>query len=439
MTTDLTRTSAPASTSLGGPARSRWGLLARREFRLLWAGESISRLGSSVTSVALPLVAVVSLEAGPLAVGLLSGAVWLPWLLLGLPAGVWVGRLPRRPVMIGCNLASAALFASVPVAGWLGALTTAQLLLVALLTGTAAVFFSAAYQAYLPELVHRDDLIEGNAKLQGSAWAAQVAGPGVAGLTVQWCGAAAGLLVDAVTFLVASAALLLIPGGREPVPAPVTPAPLRAQVREGLAFILRDRFLRSFLFYGASANFALTGYQSIALLFLVREVGVAPGAVGLLAAAGALGGVLGAVAARPLCRRLGTARAVRFALLAATPFGLLLPAAGPGPRVALYAIGSAVLVAGAVLCNVVLGSFRQTYAPPALLSRVVATSMFANQATIPLGAVAGGALGATLGLRATMWIMTGLLVSCGGLLLASPLRKDRDLPAGPATDKRSGR
>lgn len=149
--------------------------------------------------------------------------------------------------------------------------------------------------------------------------------------------------------------------------------------------------------------------------------------------------MFGAIAARPLCRRLGTARAVRIVLLAATPFGLLLPAAGPGPRVALYAFGSVVLVAGVTLCNVVLGSFRQTYAPPALLSRVVATSMFANQATIPLGAVGGGALGATFGLRATMWIMTGVLVLCGGLLLASPLRKDRDLPAGPATEERSGR
>ncbi len=184
--------------------------------------------------------------------------------------------------------------------------------------------------------------------------------------------------------------------------APVAPAPLHAQVREGLAFILRDRFLRSFLLYAASANAALVGHQSIAVPFLVREVGVTPSTVGLLAATGAVGGVFGAAAARPLCRRLGTARAVRIVLLAATPFGLLLPAAGPGPQVALYAVGSAVLVAGVTLCNIVLGSFRQTYTPPALLSRVVATSMFANQATIPLGAVAGGALGATLGLRTTM-------------------------------------
>ncbi|MEU6237292.1 MFS transporter [Kitasatospora sp. NPDC047058] len=424
----MTAALAPAA----APRHARWGLLAQRDFRLLWAGESVSRLGSSITSVALPLVAVVSLDAGPLAVGLLSGAVWLPWLLLGLPAGVWVGRLPRRAVMIGCNLASAALFASVPAASLLGVLTMAQLLVTALLTGTAAVLFGAAYQAYLPELVGRDDLIEANAKLQGSASAAQVAGPGAAALTVQWFGAAAGLLADAVTFLVATAALLLIRTERAPAPVAEAPGPLRAQIHEGLAFILRDRYLRSFLLYGASANFALTGYQSIAVLFLVREVGVAPAAVGAVAAAGALGGVLGAVAARPLCRRLGTARGVRLSLLVATPFGLLLPASGPGARVALYVVGSVVMVAGAVLCNVVLGSFRQTYPPPALLGRVVATSMFANQATIPLGAVAGGGLGAVLGLRATMWVMTALLVACGALLLASPVRTERDLPPGPA-------
>ncbi|WP_308129885.1 MFS transporter [Kitasatospora aureofaciens] len=412
--------------------RTRRGLFAHRDFRLLWAGESVSKLGSSVTSVALPLVAVVSLDAGPLAAGLLTGAVWLPWLLLGLPAGVWVGRVSRRAVMIGCNLASAALFASVPVAGWFGVLGLAQLLAVAFLSGVASVFFDAAYQAYLPELVRREDLVEGNAKLQGTASAARVAGPGLAGLTVQTLGAAAGLLADAVTFLIATATLLLIRPKPGPAEAEPAGAGLVTQVREGLAFLLRDPYLRSFTLYGAAANFALTGYQSIAVLFLIRDAGVAPGWVGGLASVGALGGVLGALVARPLCRRLGTARGVRIVLLTAMPFGLLLSLARPGLGIVLYAVGSLVMVAGVVLCNVVLGSFRQSYTPPALLSRVVATSMFANHATIPLGALAGGTLGSVLGLRATMWAMTGLLALCGALPLVSPLRTVRDLPTGPA-------
>ncbi|MEV6975826.1 MFS transporter [Kitasatospora sp. NPDC093806] len=421
---------APPLLRDGPQDRPRRGPLAGRDFRLLWAGESVSRLGSAITSVALPLVAVVTLDAGPLAAGLLSAAGWLPWLLFGLPAGVWAGRWPRRTVMIGCNLASAALYASVPLTAALGLLTLAQLLLVALLAGTAAVLFGAAHQAYLPELLPPEDLTAGNARLQGSASAAQVAGPGLAGLTVQTLGAAAGLLADALSFLVATAALLLIRGDRGPAPAPDR-APMGRQLREGLAFVRRDPYLRPLLRYGAAANFALAGYQAVAVLFLLDEVGVPPAAVGWLAATGALGGLLGAALAGRVTRRFGTARGVRLTLLTATPFGLLLPLTGPGARTALYAVGSVVMVAGAVLANVVLGSFRQRHAPPALLGRVVATSMVANHATIPLGAVAGGVLGEVLGLRSTMWVMVVLLVLCGGALFAPPLRSLRDLPTGP--------
>ncbi|RKT19262.1 putative MFS family arabinose efflux permease [Streptomyces sp. 1114.5] len=415
-----------------GRARSRWGLFARRDFRLLWAGETVSKLGSNITSVALPLVAVLALDAGPLATGALTAAVWLPWLVFGLPAGVWVGRVPRRTVMIACNLASAVLFASVPVAGWFGALTLAQLLVVAVSTGVSSVFFDAAFEAYLPELVAPEDLIEGNAKLQGSASAAAVAGRGLAGLTVQLLGATTGLLADAASFLVATVTLLRIRARPRPAPAGTAAEGTLRQAREGLVFLLRDPYLRSFTLYGAAANFALTGYQSITALFLIREAGVAPGWVGGLASAGAVGGVLGALAARPLCRRLGTARALRTVLVALSPFGMLMALAGPGPGMLLYLVGALVVVAAVVFCNVVLDSFRQSYLPPALLSRVAATSMCANHATIPLGALAGGALGAVIGLRATMWVMTGLLALCAALPLLSPLRTVRELPTGAA-------
>ncbi|WP_159021812.1 MFS transporter [Kitasatospora aureofaciens] len=314
--------------------RSCWGLFAQRDFRLLWAGQTVSRLGSSVTTVALPLVAVLTLGAGPLSTGLLTGAIWLPWLLFGLPAGVWVGRAPRRAVMIGCNLGSAALFASVPVAGWFGGLTMAQLLAVAFLGGVCSVFFDAADQAYLPELVAPEGLIEGNAKLTGGGSAAEVAGRGLAGLIVQFLGAAGGLLVDAVSFLVAAATLLRIRA--RSAPAPLEQADLLGQVREGLSFLLRDPYLRAFLCFGAAANFALMGYQSILPLFLVRSAGIAPGWVGALASAAAVGGVLGSLAARPLCRRLGTARGTRIVLLTVTPFGLLMPLAGPGAGDVFY-------------------------------------------------------------------------------------------------------
>ncbi|MFB7905916.1 MFS transporter [Kitasatospora sp. NPDC056076] len=423
----MTATLAPPA---GGPElRSRWGLFAQRDFRLLWAGQTVSRLGSSVTTVALPLVAVLTLGAGPLAAGLLTSAIWLPWLLFGLPAGVWVGRAPRRTVMIACNLGSAGLLASVPVAGWFGVLTLAHLLAVAFLGGVCSVFFDAADQAYLPELVAPADLIEGNAKLQGSGSAAEVAGRGLAGLAVQLIGAAGGLLIDAVSFLVAAGTLLRIRA--RPHPVPPVPEGLRGQVREGLSFLLRDPYLRAFLCFGAAANFALMGYQAILALFLVREAGIAPGWVGVLASAAAGGGVLGAAAVRPLCARLGTARAVRTVLLGAVPLGLLMPLAGPGAGTALYVVGALGVVAAVVFCNVVLGSFRQSYTPPGLLTRVAAGSMFAVHATIPLGALTGGALGEAIGLRPTMWVMTGLLVVAGTLPLFSPLRTLRELPTAP--------
>ncbi|MFE2106253.1 MFS transporter [Kitasatospora sp. NPDC059463] len=414
-------------TELRGTPRLSAGLFADRDFRLLWTGETVSRLGSAVTAVALPLVAVVTLDAGPLAAGLLSAAVWLPWLLVGLPAGVWIGRWGRRAVLVRGNLVSAVLYASVPAAARSGVLTFAQLLLVALLAGTASVFLAAAHQAFLPDLLPPERLTEGNAKLQGGASVAQVAGPGAAGLAVQAFGAAAGLLADAVSFLVAAGALLLIRDRRTAAPEP-DPAPLGRQVREGLAFVRRDPYLGAVLRYGAVANLALAGYQAVAVLFLIRELGVAPSAVGWLGAAGAFGGVAGAVLARPVTRRFGSARGVLLALLTAGPFGLLLPTARPGAGVLLYAGGLAVMVGGVVLANVVLGSFRQRYVPPALLDRVVSASMTANQATIPLGAVTGGALGEWLGLRPVMWLMILLLVASAGLLVASPLRRVRDLP-----------
>ncbi|MFF2142870.1 MFS transporter [Kitasatospora sp. NPDC058190] len=423
----MTATLSPPSES--PQVRSRWGLFAQRDFRLLWAGQTVSRLGSSVTTVALPLVAVLTLDAGPLATGLLASAIWLPWLLFGLPAGVWVGRVSRRAVMIGCNLGSAALFASVPVAGWFGVLTMAHLLAVAFLSGVSSVFFDAADQAYLPELVAPEDLIEGNAKLTGSGSAAEVAGRGLAGLIVQLVGAAAGLLIDAVSFLIAAGTLLRI----RPRPEPVVreQAGMLGQVREGLSFLLGDPYLRAFLCFGAAANFALMGYQSILALFLVRAAGIAPGWVGAFASAAAVGGVLGSLAARPLCRRLGAARGTRIVLLTVVPFGLLMPLAGPGPGTVLFVLGSLAVVAAVALCNIVLGSFRQSYTPPELLTRVAAGSMFAVHATIPLGALAGGALGAVIGLRETMWVMTGLLTLAGTLPLFSPLRTVRELPTAP--------
>ncbi|MFE9122115.1 MFS transporter [Streptomyces sp. NPDC007172] len=423
------------NTTTDTPIRPRGGLLRQRDFRLLWAGETTSRFGSNITGVAMPLVAVVSLDASTFWVSALAAAAWLPWLLIGLPAGAWVDRLPRRPLMLACNLGSLVLLASVPAAAWLDVLTMAQLMVVALLTGLANVFFSIAYRVYLPSVVHREALAEANAKLQGSESAAQLAGLGGGGMLAGLFGAVNGLLVDAATFLVSTLCLLGI-RSTEPRPeAPATPRPLRQEVRDGLRYTMSDPYLRVLTAYGTVTNLLLTGYQALLTVFLVRDLGVGASAVGWLLAGASVGGLLGAVVAGALSRRFGSARGMLLCKFATAPFGLLIPLAEPGWRVVLLALGGAVLALGVVSANVIQGTFRQQYCPPHLLGRITASMSVANFGAIPIGSLLGGLLGSTLGVRPALWLLTGGLAVSSVLLLAGPLRGRRDLPTEPAVQE----
>jgi MFS family permease len=407
------------------------GLLRHGDFRLFWFGQTTSRFGSTMTTVALPLVAVTVLDASTLQIALLPAATWMPWLLIGLPAGAWVDRLPRRPVMLVCDVASLLLFLSIPVAAWLHALTMGHLLGVAFGAGLAAVFFEAAYQVYLPSLVPAGQLAEANAKLQGSEAAAQVGGPGAGGLLTHGFGAVAGVLADAVTFAISATCLLLM---RHREPRRTAAAPRRALLREiseGLSFLIRDPYLRVFAVFGAASNLALLGYQTLLIVFLVRDLDVSPGAAGGIIAAMSAGGLLGAVMATPLARHLGTAHALLLANLGAAPFALLIPLAAPGPRLALVVIAGVVVGAGVVAGNIIKGSFRQLYTPRHLLGRVLTGMQLLNYGTIPVGALLAGALGTILGLRPALWIMTAGLGVASTILLAGPIRRHRDLPTSP--------
>jgi MFS family permease len=410
---------------------TRLGLLADHDFRRLWIGQTTSTFGSSVTSVALPLVAVAVLGASTFQVALLAAAPWLPWLVIGLPAGAWVDRLPRRPVMITCDVLSLLLFLSIPVAWWAGVLTVGHLLAVALLAGAARVFFQTAYQAYLPSLLAREDVPEGNAKLQSSEAAAQVVGPGTGGLIAQAFGAVAGLLADAVSFLVSAICLLTI-RRREARPARgPRRTTLRQEIGAGLRFVVHDPYLRVLAIFGAASNLGLIGYQAILVVFLIREVGVRPGTVGLLIAATSLGAVFGAAVATRVARRFGTARGLLLSELVGAPFGLLIPLTGPGPRLALVVLGGLVVAAGVCAGNVIKGSFRQTYTPHHLLGRVTVSMQLLNYGTIPVGALLAGGLATALGIRTTMWIMVIGLGMATFTLLSGPIRGRRDLPQAP--------
>jgi MFS family permease len=269
---------------LEAPSRGpRVGLLAMRDFRLLWTGETTSTFGSSISAVAVPLVALTELHAGVFVISMLSAAAWLPWLLVGLPAGAWVDRLPRRRIMMAADLVSLAVIASVPVAAALGLLSVAQLLIVALIAGTATVFFATAYRAFLPSLLAPAQLLEGNAKLQGSAQVANIAGPGTAGLIAQAVTAAGGVAADAASFGVSLFCLARTrdsergPGQRRPAPEQAARRRLRAEIADGLRLVFGDPLLRVNAVYGCLSNLLLTGYQSVLIVFLVRDVGLRPG------------------------------------------------------------------------------------------------------------------------------------------------------------------
>jgi len=410
------------------PSARRGGLLRDRDFRSLWLGETTSSLGTSVSRVALPLVAVVTLHASTFQVSLLTAATWLPWLAIGLPAGAWVDRLPRRPVMLVCDALSLLLLVSVPVAAWAGLLTLGQLLGVALLTGATSVFFQTAYQVYLPGVIAHEHLAEANAKLQGSESAAQVAGPGLAGLIAQAAGAVLGLAADAVSFLVSAVCLLRIRVPESTVTTPGRGTTLRREIGDGLRFLIADPYLRVLTLFGALSNLALTGYQSILVVFLIRDLGVNPAGVGALLSGISVGGVIGAASATAIAGRFGSARGLLLSELSAAPFGLLIPLAAPGPRLGFVVLGGLAIGVGVVSGNVIKSSWRQAYCPRHLLGRVIVSMQFLNYGTIPLGALLAGILGTTLGLRPTLWVMLGGLVLATFVLLVGPIRRNRDLP-----------
>jgi MFS family permease len=405
-------------------------LWRHHDFLLLWGGQSISAVGSAVSLVVLPLIAVVHLHATGLQVGALSAAEWVPWLLIGLPAGAWVDRSRRRRLLIGADVVRGGLLASIPIAAAAGHLTLAQLYGVAFGVGLATVVFEVAYQAYLPSLVDGVDLAEGNAKLQGTSAAARVAGPGLGGLFVALFRAPYAIVADAISYLVSIVALLGI-RNREPLPEP-TERHLRREIADGIRYVTGDPLLRVMTMWPAFANFCFTGFGAITVLFLVRSVHVAPASVGVLMAVTALGSVAGATLARPLGHRFGTARALTVGILATAPFGLLIPLTTRGAGLAFFIAGQFIVYFGILVYNVTISAFRQAYCPPQLLGRVVASMRFVLLGTLPLGALTGGALADGLGLRPAVWaLLAGNLLS-GALLLLSPLRRMRDLPSRPA-------
>ncbi|MEU4806943.1 MFS transporter [Actinosynnema sp. NPDC023587] len=407
----------------------QWGgLLRQPDFRSLWIGETAGRLGSAATSVVLPLVAVATLGADSFAVGALSAASALPWLLISLPAGVWVDRVRRRPLMVGCDLVAAGALVSVPLAGAFGVLSLAHLFVVAFVVGVTTVVFVTAYRAYVPFLVSPAHLVEANAKLQGSEQGSQIAGRGLGGVLAQVLGPPIAIAVDVLGYLASALCLTRIRAKEEVRDSGARRAGLVREVTDGLLFIARDRHLRFLCAFSAIANLAYSALQALQIVFLVRDVGLAPGVVGFVVAASGTGGVVGALAASRAAARWGTAGAIRRWAFVTAPFAVLVPLTTGGPGVVLFAVGAFTVTAGLVAITVVVVAFRQAYCPPELLGRVSASAQFLNYGAIPLGTLIAGTLADSLGNQTALWHVAGVFVIYGLMPFFGVIARSRDLP-----------
>jgi MFS family permease len=391
------------------------GLWHHLPFRRLWMAKLVSSLGSQITFVALPLAAVLVLEASARQMGILTAAGTLPYLLLGLPAGAWVDRLPRRAVLVAADLGRALVLVSVPLAAIMGVLRIELLYLVAFLSGVGTLAFDVAEEAFLPSLVTRDRLVEGNSRLAAIDSVVTIAGPGAGGGLVQLLGAPLAILSDVVSFL---ASALLLRGIRI-TGAPSVPAPARAnlwvEVGEGLRFLARQPLLRAVT--ATSATMQLFGgmFNALLALFLTRELGLPGAALGLLYAAGSASGLAAALAATRLTRRLGLGRVIVAAALAIGAGWLIVALAGDGLGRTVATLGAGILLAGMgnALYNINAASLAQTITPGHLLGRVNASRLFLAWGALPLGALLGGYLGQAIGLRPTVLLAgTGLASGC---------------------------
>lgn len=409
------------------PPRRRWGLLRDHDFRQLFIADTVSQFGTQISVLALPLVAVLVLNATPFEVGLLAACETLAFLLVGLPAGAWVDRMRRRNVLIAGDIGRAFVLATIPVAWWLDVLTMPQLYAVGLATGVLTVFFDVAYQSYLPHLVGRDNLVEGNAKLEAVHGVAQISGPAVAGVVIQWLTAPVAVLADAVSFAASALSVGLI-RKREERPQRKPDQHLGREIAEGLKFVVGNRLLRSIALCTGSSNFFNAMLGAMLILFLAKDLGQPPSVLGLVLSIASVGGLLGALTATRIAKWLGQGPTIWISTAFGSPFGLLWPLAQADWRMWAAAVGGAVWWFCAVVYNITQVSFRQGLTPEALLGRMNATMRFLVWGTLPLGGLVGGLLGQHLGVRETLWVAT-----IGGLFtflppFLSPLRRMRELP-----------
>jgi MFS family permease len=400
------------------PSRS---LLRHPDFLKLWTAETISVFGSAITQLALPLIAATTLNVTPFEFGLLTTIEFLPFILFSLPAGVWVDRLRRRPILIAGDLGRALAIASIPVAFYFDALTIWQLYIVGFINGILTVFFDVAYQSYLPSVVERDQLVDGNSKLEITRSASQILGPGLAGILIGFFRAPFAMILDAVSYFVSALFLTWI---RRPEPPIVAhdevasgPKPsMRQEISVGLRYVTGHRWLRNIAATTGTSNLFSNVVNAILILYLVDERGLGPEAIGFAFSVASIGFLVGALTTNRLTARVGVGR-----MLVASSIGFSvsnLPIAFAPDALIWPALAISGLIGGfcSTAWNINQVSLRQAITPTRMQGKMNATMRFIVWGTIPLGAILGGALGGIIGLHET--IIVGAI---GGLLAFIPV------------------
>jgi MFS family permease len=396
-----------------------------RDFRLLFAAAAVSRLGTSVGYVATPLVAVTALRATPGQVGLLATLSTVAFLVVGLPAGAWTDRVRRRGVLITADVVRAVVLCSVPVAWWLGVLHIAQLYAVVLVTGVGTVFFDVANQSYVPQVVGRSALLAANTRLVSMDAVNDIAGRGVAGYLVALVTAPVAILFDAASYLV-SAVFVLRVRHREPAPARATTR-LWHDMTEGVAFVAKHRVLRAIAMSGALSNLGIVLIVTMLPVVLVDELRLSPSVLGLFLASGGVGTLLGSLVARRLAGAVGAGRLSLLGAVVAAPCGFGMPFVAPGAPMWVAGAGWVVVTAVVGSNNVVLVSFRQSVTPDRMLGRMTASFRFLLMGALAVGAAAAGAIGESVSPRAALAAGAAAIALVWVPILASPLRKTREL------------
>ena len=392
------------------------------DFLKLWTGQTISEFGSVVTRTAVPLVGLLVLDAGPSEMALLVVAASSAVLLVGLIAGAWVDRLPRRPVLIWTDIVRAGLLFWVPVAYALGVLRMEQLYVVAFAEAALRTLFNSAYRSYLPALVGRDRLVEGNSKLAMSSSIAEIGAPGLAGGLVQIVGAPFAILIDAISFVVSAISLIAIRGRELARPSQIRGAIVR-EIVEGISVVRRHALLFPLAASSATSHFFGSFYAALYGLFLLNDLGLTPFLLGVVISAGGVGSLAGSVFATRVINRLGIGRAIVVLFIGSSAIGILTPLATGPLFVATLMVFLPQLIGDGLATaeGVARITLRQAVTPDRLLGRVSATVDVLDHGVAPLGALAGAVIAESFGVRTAIAVAWAGMAGGVLFLLFSPL------------------